>query len=126
VPMRSQGDFHGIVVEESLRDPSILKEVEILGRKKGTAWTLLRIGIEGVDSCRVFERIRQNLKIEDGVPFYAHFYRRGELIVVFPERTFRLTPEKGTWAPAVTYGRSVGIPADQLDFLPCRFEDETY
>jgi hypothetical protein len=114
------------VVQESLREPSVLDEVTILGRKKGRDWNLLRVGVEGQLLPEVVEKVRQNLRTEAGVPFYAHFYRAGELIVVFPERTFRLTPRKGTWRPAVAYGRSVGIPAEQLEFAPCTFEDETY
>jgi hypothetical protein len=121
-----ESEYHGIIVEESLREPSILRSVSVLGRKRGRDWTLLRVGVsEGVLQ-ETIESVRRNLKVVNGVPFYAHFYRSGELIVVFPDRVFRITPNKDTWAQAVNYGKSVGIPLDQLDFLPCRFEDETY
>jgi hypothetical protein len=60
------------------------------------------------------------------VPFYAHFYRPRELVVVFPDRVFRLTPQKQSWGPAVAHGRAAGIPQEQLDFHPCRFEDEAW
>jgi hypothetical protein len=122
----SRDTYHGIIVEESLRDPSVLETLAILGRKKGRDWTLLRVGIEERALKMMVNRLRQNLITVNGVPFYAHFYHPGELIVVFPERVFRVTPEKSSWEPVVTYGKSVGIPAEQLDFAPCRFEDETY
>lgn len=124
---RSRSDpYHGIIVEESLRDPSVLNAVTILGRKRGRDWTLLRIGMAGSSLETVIERVQPNLKIVGGVPFYAHFCSRGELVVVFPDRIFRLTPDDDTWAAAVAYGKLAGIPPAQLDFMPCRFEDETH
>ena len=126
--MRSEphDQFHGIIVEESLRDPSLLEGVTILGRRRGRDWTLLRVGVTRGPLKSVIEREQRNLKTEGGVPFYAHFYRPGELIVIFPERVFRLTPDRATWGPVVAYGESAGIPPEQLDFSPCRFEDETF
>jgi hypothetical protein len=123
---RSQDSYHGIIVEESLRDRSVLDAVAILGRKRGRDWTLLRVAVEARELSATIGLVRRGLKVVDGVPFYAHFYRSGELIVVFPDRVFRLTPQKQTWGPAVAYGKSAGIPTEQLDFMPCRFEDETY
>lgn len=119
-------DYHGIIVEGSLRERSALEMVKVLGTRKGNDWRLLRVGVTRRTLPAVVERLQKSLTSRQGVPFYAHFYRPGELIVVFPERVFRLTPEKETWAPALAYGRSVGIPIRQLDFHPCRFEDETY
>jgi hypothetical protein len=58
--------------------------------------------------------------------YYAHFYRDEELIVVFPRKIFRITPNRETWTRAVDYGKSLRIPEQELDFKPCRFEDETY
>lgn len=58
--------------------------------------------------------------------YYVHFYRNQELIVVFPQKTFTLTPERESWRPAVEYGKAVGIPEEELNFKPCRFEEETY
>lgn len=118
--------YHGIIVEESLRDSSVLNTVAILGRKKGRDWNLLRVGVQEKLLPKVIEQVQRNLRVENGVPFYAHFYRSGELVVVFPDRVFNSTPDKGMWGPAVSYGRSVGIPPEQLDFAPCRYEDETY
>ena len=119
-------EYHGIIIQESLVDRSVLRNVRILGHEKGGEWTLLRVGVTSRGIATTIHRIQPRLRIVDEVPFYAHFYRRDELIVVFPRRTFRLTPERATWGPAVRYGRSVGISEDELDFKPCRFEDETY
>lgn len=124
--MTARDEYHGIIVDDSLLDSAVLKKVAILGRKRGRHWTLLRVGVKGHRLPEVVDRVKRNLKTVDGVPFYAHFYRVDELIVVFPDRVFHLTPDKGTGEPVVSYGKSAGIPQDQLDFFPCRFEDETY
>lgn len=121
-----ENDYHGIIVEESLRDRSLLDAVRVLGRRQGRDWGLLRVGVEAKRLPNVIQRLQRTLKVENGVPFYAHFYRPGELIVVFPDRLFRLTPQRDTWGPAVAYGRSVGVPLAQLDFEPHRVEDEDY
>jgi hypothetical protein len=119
-------DYHGILVAEGLRDRSVLGTVTLLGTRRGRDWTLLRVAVTEERLALVIARVQRGLRVEGGVPFYAHFYRPCELLVVFPERVFRLTPRKESWAPAVSCGRSVGIPQEQLDFNPCRFEDEAY
>jgi hypothetical protein len=59
--------------------------------------------------------------------FYCHFYRGEELVVVFKERIFKANAcDKSTWAEILEYGKSIHIPEAQLDFLPCKIEDETY
>lgn len=119
-------DYHGILVAEGLGDRSVLDTATVLGTKRGRDWTLLRVAVAEERLSTVIVRIQQSLRVEGGVPFYAHFYRARELIVVFPDRVFRLTPQKESWGPAVAYGRSVGIPRAQRDFNPRRFEDEAY
>lgn len=119
-------DYHGIVIRESLVDPSLLTSVRILGQRKGGEWTLLRVGVASRSIGRTIGRIQRGLRIVGGVPFYAHFCRKDELIVAFPRRVFRMRPERATWGPAVSHGGSVGITDDELDSNPCRFKDETY
>ena len=119
-------DYHGIVVREGLSNPSVLNAVRVLGQKKAGEWTLLRVGVTPSSVGSTIDQIQRGLRTVDSVPFYAHFYRSDELIVVFPQRVFRISPDPATWRPAVDYGRSVGIGEDELDFRPCRFEDETY
>jgi hypothetical protein len=121
---RGSREYHGIVIKESLREQSILDKIQVLGIKRTGSWTLLRVRIRETELGKFVGLIRRNLLTD--VHYYAHFYREGELIVVFPKRTFRLKPDKSTWEPVVSYGTSIGIPEGELDFKPCRFEDETY
>jgi hypothetical protein len=124
--MSPDGSYHGIIVRESLHDPSVLDKFELLGSAQGEHWTLHRVGVTKEAFPILVDLVRRNLKVENGVPFYAHFYNREELVVVFPKRIFHVTPKMSSWAPVLTYALSAGIPAEQLDFKPCRVEDETY
>ena len=120
-------EYHGIVIKESLSDQSVLKAMTLLGKKvSADGWTLLRVGVEGEMIDEVLKRVKASLLTEDGVPYYAHFYRDDELIVVFPRKLFYVTSKKETWGTVVDYGVSNGIPRDQMDIRPCRVEDETY
>ena len=119
-------DYHGIIIEQSLRDRSILDNIRILGKKSGKKWTMLR-GLVRDDRLENFLKLVQaNLLTENKVPYYAHFYNQQDLIAIFPDRVFYLKPDKKTWGPAVRYGKTLGISERELDFKPCRFEDETY
>ena len=100
--------------------------MRILGQKTGRNWTLLKIGIEPRSLASAISEIQANLLFEKGVPYYAHLYRDNELIIVFPEKVFRITPDKKSWRQAVSYGASLKIPVTELDFKPCRIEDETF
>ena len=118
--------YHGIFVQEGLSDPAILRDLMVVGRKQGANWTLLRVEVGGEDFWSLVAKIQSSLKVDGGIPYYAHFYRPGELVVIFPKRVFRIAPETRTWGPAVEYGRSKGIPPAELDFAPCRYEDESF
>jgi len=119
-------EYHGIIVEESLTDKALLSRMKILGKRfyQKNDFTVLRVEINKDKIEEFIELVRKNLRTKPA--FYAHFYRDDELIVVFPSKIFRIKPEKGTWKEAIEYGKSVGVPEEQLDFHPCRFEDETY
>lgn len=51
-------------------------------------------------------------------PWYMHFWCGDRIIAIFKDKTFHFSrSDKSTWTPAITHGRSVGIPEAQLDFL---------
>ena len=118
-------EYHGIIIKESLKDQSVLDRTKILGQKKGIKWTLLRVGVNENKIDEVLGLVQKSL-VTEPARYYAHFYREGKLIVVFPKKIFHLTPKRETWRPAVDYGKSVGVPEKELDFKPCRFEEETF
>jgi hypothetical protein len=116
-------EYHGIVVDVSQKDQSIFNKLKILGKKKTGGWALYKIGVEPGKVEETIKLLRQNMVEEI---FYFHFYKDDELIVVFNERIFRIKTDRSTWGEVVEYGRSLGIPEKQLDFYPCRTQDETY
>ena len=117
-------EYHGILVDEGFEDKDFVKRFKVLGSKKSedNPWTLYRIKVPAGDLQRAIKLIQKNIKLG----YYAHLYRGNELIVVFRHKVFRVTPEESTWGSVIAYGLSVGIPPEQLDMKPCRFEDETY
>jgi hypothetical protein len=119
-------EYHGILIKEGVKNQTIFDQVRVLGKKTGRKWTLLKIGVEVKNITRTVRMVQANLLIENGIPYYAHFYRDDELIVIFPERIFNASPEKSSWSELVSYGESLGIPKAELDFRPCRFKDESY
>jgi len=101
--------------------------MKILGQKKSEKWTLLKVGVNENKIDKAVGLVQKNLLTEPTrTPYYAHFYRDEKLIVVFPEKIFHITPKKEAWLFAIEYGKSVGVPEEELDFEPCRFEQETY
>ena len=118
------GVYHGIFVKEGIRDHLILDRMKILGERASGSWTLVRVAVENVRIEKTIGLVQENLLAENGIPFYAHLYQEDRLIVIFPDRVFHIRPDKASWKQAIEYGKSVGIPSDELDFRPYRFEDE--
>ncbi len=124
--MPGDGEYHGIIVREGIRDPTVFQGMAVLGTKTGQNWTLLKVSVEAKAISRAIREIQSNLLTENGVPYYAHLYRSEELIIVFPHRAFHVSPDENSWREAISYGESLGVPRAELDFRPCRFRDETF
>ncbi len=122
--------YHGIIVNLS-QNRKGLKELTIIGRRNVLFRFLVIHKIEAkqeeIDS--LIMKMQHNMKrrvLFLAKEFYCHFYRNDELIIVFREKVFRASPQKTTWSEAIDYGKSIGIPTKQLDFIPNRIADETY
>ena len=128
---REQGDFHGIVLNLSQKNRRLLSELEVLGRRN-SLFGLLALYKVRVPAGRLEDtivRVQRNMArriVFFPQEFYAHFYRANELIVVFRDDVYRVTTDRSSWGDALDHGRALGISEKQLDFSPCRFEDETY
>jgi len=119
-------DYHGILLDTEFKDKDFLNAFEILGKKRSerNTWTMHRVRVPAEKIDKIIRKCQENLL--DGEPYYCHFYRDEELIIVFKQKVFRVKPDKSTWKHAIEYGLSLGIPADQMEIKPVRFEDETY
>lgn len=124
-------EYHGIVLNISQKDKSIFKCLQVIGRKKALMGLItfykIKIDLNQIDD--VIRNIQSNMACSFGPikqEFYAHFYRANELIIAYKDKLFNVTTDRTTWAEAISHGKSLNIMEKQLDFTPCKFEDETY
>lgn len=117
--------YHGILLDLEFKDKEFLKRFKILGKKKSSEnpWFLFRVEVPAEELEKIIGETQDQM-VEGA--YYCHFYRDNELIVIFKEKIFKVTPDKSTWDEIINYGLSLGIPEKQLSMSPCRFEDETY
>jgi hypothetical protein len=105
--------YKGTIIENSLSDKSILTKVKIEKTYQSDDWILHDIFLDA-------EQIPQLSKyIADG-PWYIHLWEHGkdDVKIVFKEKIFEIKfSDKTTWGEAITYGKSIGIPEEQLDFV---------
>ena len=107
-------DYLGVLVKESLRDPA--RTPTVVGSRRGVEWTLLLVRVPARHLEHELEALRSNLDPADC--WYAHLFRKDELIVVFDDEVFRVSTDPSTWDAALRHGRDRGAPDDQLDFSP--------
>ena len=119
--------FHGIIILEGFRDKDILESFKLIGKKESNEWTLLKVSIEPSLFQHFLIVVQSNLLVdENGIPFYAHFYRNNSLIIVFPKKIFQVTCDKESWKEVIAYGISLGISEFELDFKPNKINEEEY
>ena len=102
----------GTIIENSLANKDILKTLQIDKTWQAGTWILHSIRI---DESRIKE-LSESLKNE---PWYIHLWEQGKdkVTVIFRNKIFTISfSDKSTWTEAVNYGKSLGIPAEQLDF----------
>jgi hypothetical protein len=124
-------EYHGIVLNISQKDKSIFKWLQVIGCRKALLGLItqykIRIDLDQIEG--LITDIQSNMANNIG-PFkqeyYAHFYKDTELIIVYRDKSFKVTTDRSTWAEAVSYGRSLNILEKQLDFTPCKFAEETF
>lgn len=117
-------EYHGNLLDTEFKDPSFLNRFRIFAKRKSerNPWTMYGVIVPSERIEDVIKETQENLLTN--APYYAHFYKDGELIIVYKERVFRVTSDRLSWGEAIEYGRSLRIPDDQLVFAPNRFEDE--
>jgi len=105
--------YKGTIVENSLEDKNILDKVQIIKTWQDGDWILHDVLVEE----NQLEELGKALT--DG-PWYMNFWVEGKDImkVVYKNKVFDFKiSDKSTWAEAMAYGRSKGIPEEQLDFV---------
>lgn len=105
--------FKGTIIENSLNDSSILQSLKIEKTWQDGSWTLHNVLVDEETALKIGSHLA------DG-PWYIHFWKTGDdnVLVVFKDKNFWIKySDNSTWSEAVAYGKSIGIPEEQLDFL---------
>jgi hypothetical protein len=104
--------LQGTIIETSLTDSDILKELSILKSWPDGSWKLHQVSLDRAQTLKLADHIA------DG-PWYMHFWEPGtdDVLVVFKDKTFDIKhSDKLTWTEAIEHGKSLDIPVEQLDF----------
>ena len=118
-------NYKGTIIEESLSDPDILKELNIVSAKVElvterhktpwlSQWTLHDVEILESKAEEIAEKIKKALDLKY---WYADFKNDRYHFIIFGEKIFRVDLSNPVlYLEARQYGVSLGIPGYQLDF----------
>ncbi len=108
--------YKGTIVEESLLDNRLLNSFTINkvrisnAEKPEDRWHLYEVEA----TPEQIDELATQLK---PTGWYTHFWQGDNVIVAFPSKKFGIKySDQSTWQDAITYGESIGIPTEQLDF----------
>ena len=105
-------NYTGVIVEESLKDPKILRGFDITKTEvsEDGAWHMHTV----LTTKEQLEQLSQEL---NSGTWYAHFWDENEIIVVFQYKIFVFQKNNSAGRrEAIVYGMLSGIPEEQLDF----------
>jgi hypothetical protein len=117
--------YHSILLDTEFKDKDFVKKWKELGRKHSRQNNWWQIKVE-VDEDKLDDMIKQGQELLASNKYYFHIYTNDKLIVVFPFKVFNLKTDRSDWKEMIDYGKNLGIPEDQLDIKPVKFEEETY
>ncbi|MEO3945886.1 hypothetical protein [Gorillibacterium sp. CAU 1737] len=111
--------YDGIIIGQSLKNPALLKQWNILTQKQQGGWTFLWVSVpEGEFGDRIADLQKSMIPMEEDC-WYNHFFQDDTLFVVYQDAVFRTTTNPQDWTEVVEYGLRHGVPTEQLDFNPC-------
>lgn len=121
-------NYNGVIIEESLENKDILKDLTILSTKVEQVtdehqtpwlkqWTLHTVEIPEGGGEGIAEKLSQTLDSQHA--WFADFKNEKFHYVIFRGKVFKVDRSKPEQYKEVTnYGISLGIPDYQLDFSP--------
>lgn len=119
-------NYTGVIIEESLDNPAVLKEVKILSTEIEPVterhrtpwikqWTLHTVEIAEDKADQIADLISQNLDKEHS--WYADYKNDKYHYIIFRDKIFKIDLSNPTmYEDARQYGISIGIPDYQVDF----------
>ena len=119
--------LEGVLIAESLRAGAQLTGIPLRitkltrvemtdpGQDQPRLWTLLDFAADEVDAERLADQLASSLSSTGG--WYTDFHTSRETFVVFADKVFRYARGQAEGRrEAQDYGRSVGVPEQQLDW----------
>ncbi len=103
----------GTIIENSLLSKNILSKVTVQRTYHAEDWILHDVLLEE----NLISELSSSLSTG---PWYIHVWKPGtdDVTVIFKDKIFKINyTDKSTWADAVAYGISIGIPREQLSFV---------
>ncbi|WP_410768475.1 hypothetical protein [Fontibacillus sp. BL9] len=111
--------YLGIVIEQSLKDQTILSELTILGEKQIGGWTLLLVSVSsGEELSPLLQKLQNHMIDAQEDCWYAHFFSNEWMFIVYENALFETSLLPEDWDEAIRHGMSYNIPLEQLDFKP--------
>ncbi len=104
--------YKGVIIENSLKDKRVLDKIKIEHTHQSGDRIIHDVSVNEAQISEIATYL------VDG-PWYIHFWEPGKdtVRVVFKDKVFTIQhKDETTWADAIAYGKSIGIPEDQLDF----------
>jgi hypothetical protein len=105
--------YTGIIVDNSLTEPSVLNSLNIIKTWQDGSWILHKVQVTEPQIKQISDNLAEG-------SWYTHFWNESEseIIVIFKNKVFTIdVKDHSTWQEAIMYGKSLGIPIEQLDFL---------
>ncbi len=122
-------NYKGVIIEESLQDASVIKDVNVLETKVEPItpehktpwlkqWTLHTVEIPEERAGEVAEKLSQSFDKEHP-DWYADYKNDKYHFIIFAGKIFKVDLTNPVlYRDAREYGISIGIPEYQVDFAP--------
>ena len=121
-------NYFGTIIEESLENPSIMKELKVLSTKIepiedkhqtpwAKQWTLHKVEILESVAASVAEKLSHLIDTSHVSSWYADYKNEQFHYIIFRDKIFKVDrAKKEQYAEATKYGISLGIPDYQVNF----------
>ncbi len=120
-------DYKGIIIEESLEDPSCLVGAKIIKSKTVPVtpkhktpwvkqWTMHTVVVPSNKAESVAEKISKAIDDTHESSWYADFKSDKKHYIIFRDKVFFINRNKNEYKKVMDYGTKLGIPKYQLDF----------
>lgn len=121
-------NYKGVIIEESLENKDVLKEVAILSTKVEPVtekhktpwikqWTLHTVEISEEKAEEIAEKLSKSLDSRHQQNWYADFKTETHHYIIFRDKVFFVDrTKKEQYDEATRYGIQIGIPKYQVDF----------